>query len=91
MCRLADSFAKAGYLVVAPDLFKGDAIPADKAGSAAGGFNKTVWDAKHTVANVEAIIDTTIKTMKEKYGVKKLGAVYVDCVWDSSKIFANLA
>lgn len=70
---LADSFAKAGYLVVAPDLFKGDAIPVDKMGDAS--FNKTAWNAKHTVADVEAIIDTTIKTMKSKYAVKQLGAV----------------
>jgi len=70
---LADSFAKAGYLVVEPDLFEGDPAPADLASPA--GRNMGAWMAKHTVSKIDSIIAATIKHMREDLGVKRIGTV----------------
>jgi len=69
---LADSFAKAGYLVVAPDYFKGDPAPADLA---TPGYNMISWKSKHPSNEIDSIIATTIKHMKEDLGVKRIGTV----------------
>ncbi|TID27719.1 dienelactone hydrolase family protein [Venturia nashicola] len=66
---LGDSLAKAG-----PDLFKGDAIPAD-ALNPGSTFNMSEWRTRHTVAMADAIVESTIKTMRSELGVKKIGAV----------------
>jgi dienelactone hydrolase len=70
---LADSFAKAGYLVVEPDYFRGDPAPADLAGP--GGRNMGSWMAKHPVSDIDSIIAATIKHMRESLGVKRIGTV----------------
>jgi dienelactone hydrolase len=72
---LGDSLAKAGYLVVMPDLFSGDVIPRDAMGATAPNFNMTAWRAKHNVSVVDAIVESTIKAMRTELGVKRIGAV----------------
>ncbi|QDS72908.1 hypothetical protein FKW77_007833 [Venturia effusa] len=71
---LGDSFAKAGYFVVMPDLFKGDPVPADGLNPGTT-FNMTAWRMRHTVSMADAIVEDTIKTMRTELGVKKVGAV----------------
>lgn len=70
---LADSFAAAGYFVVEPDLFGGDAVGVDEMGSP--GFNFTEWAGRHTPEAVDAIVASTIAAMREDFGVRKIGAV----------------
>jgi len=69
---LADSFAKAGYLVVEPDYFRGDPAPADLV---TPGFNMISWRAKHPTSDIDSIIESTIKYMRGTLGVKKIGSV----------------
>jgi dienelactone hydrolase len=71
-CRLGDSMAKAGYFVVMPDLFDGDPIPLD---AIEKGFEFPPWLSKHPPERVDSIVEATIKEMRERYGVKKIGAV----------------
>ncbi|KAL1797127.1 hypothetical protein ACET3X_003733 [Alternaria dauci] len=69
---LADSFARAGYLTIIPDLFAGDAIPSDLP---EGTLNLTTWFPKHQPANVEPIIDRTIAYLRDDLGIQTIGAV----------------
>ncbi|KAF2667262.1 alpha/beta-hydrolase [Microthyrium microscopicum] len=65
---LADSYARAGYLVLMPDYFKGDPQPQDRTG-----FNSTGWAARHPQAEIEQFVGQTVDYAKS-LGVKKLGA-----------------
>jgi dienelactone hydrolase len=59
-----------------PDLFSGDAIPANAmGGGAVPGFDMAAWRPKHNVSVVDAIVESTIKGMRSELGVKKIGAV----------------
>jgi dienelactone hydrolase len=69
LSRLGDSIAKAGYFVVMPDMFAGDAIPVVTDAS----FNMTAWRAKHTTDVVDAIINTTLNSMRTELGAKIIG------------------
>lgn len=70
---LADEFANNGYLTVVPDLFQGDPI---KLGDMeAGKANLPAWIGKHQPANVDPVVEATIKYVREELGVKKVGAV----------------
>jgi hypothetical protein len=70
---LADEFAKSGYLTVIPDLFAGDQISvADMESSKA---DLPSWLPKHQPANVDPIIEASIKYVRETLGVKSVGAV----------------
>lgn len=71
-CRLADSFARAGYLVLLPDIFNGDAIPGD---IPEGQLNLTGWFPNHQPQHVEPIIETTIDYLRSDLGVEKIGAL----------------
>jgi dienelactone hydrolase len=62
--------AKAGYFVVMPDLFAGDAIPLVTDAS----FNMTAWRAKHSTDVVDAIVTSTINSMRTQLGAKTIGA-----------------
>lgn len=65
---LADSYAAQGYYVVLPDLFNGDAYeygkPVDRS-----------WFANHQVSDVEPIVFSTLKYIKEELKPKFIGAV----------------
>ncbi|KAK4548963.1 hypothetical protein LTR36_008736 [Oleoguttula mirabilis] len=75
---IADQFAANGYFVVMPDLFEGDPIKLNRPAD----FNIMEWLQKsgpegkgHGTGQVDPIVTAVIKEMKEKLGVKKIGAV----------------
>lgn len=70
---LADSMARAGYLVVVPDYFAGEPAPVDLAKP--GAFDFSTWINRHSAEQVDPILENTIKYMKSTLGVKKIGAV----------------
>ena len=74
--RLADDFASAGYTTIIPDIFRGDPVPPNALSpDAKEPFDLMAWLGKHPPEKVEPVMDAAIKTLKEEYGVKKLGAV----------------
>ncbi|KAJ5374571.1 hypothetical protein N7517_006577 [Penicillium concentricum] len=70
---LADEYANNGYLTIMPDLFQGDKISVSDMES--GKADLPAWFPNHQPANVEPIIESTIKYARETLGVKKIGAV----------------
>jgi len=68
---IADQFAANGYFTVVPDLFQKDPIPANRDAS----FDMNAWRGKHGVEKVDPVVEATLKEMKEKYGVKRIGTV----------------
>ncbi|KAJ5902065.1 hypothetical protein N7495_002593 [Penicillium taxi] len=68
---IADQFAEAGYLVVMPDLFKGDSIPINRP----EGFKLVDWLQNHYPEQTEPIINTVLAEMREKLGCKRIGGV----------------
>lgn len=69
---LADSLAANGYLVVMPDLFKGDAISVEEQEA---GLNLTEWRALHPTQEIDSIINTTVGYMRSELDVQKIGGV----------------
>ncbi|KAF2796363.1 alpha/beta-hydrolase [Melanomma pulvis-pyrius CBS 109.77] len=69
---LADSLARAGYLVIFPDLFKGDAVPVS---SPEGTLNLTEWRTRHPAAEIDSIIASTITYIRSELGVQRIGGV----------------
>lgn len=68
-CRLADSFGRAGFLTVAPDLFNGTPSPMDLNQP---GFNVTQFLAAHGPETTDPLIDVAVKYLKETVGVSKI-------------------
>ncbi|KAJ5735042.1 uncharacterized protein N7483_000167 [Penicillium malachiteum] len=76
---IADQFAANGYFVVIPDLFSGDPIPLNRPGD----FDMEKWrrghyhpkGIAHTPENVDPIVESSLKAMRETYGCKKIGTV----------------
>lgn len=75
---LADQFAANGYLTLAIDEFNGDPLELNRPAN----FDFTAWlnhgsDGKnpHTKEAVDPIIVAAIKTLKEEYGIDRVGAV----------------
>ncbi|KAI0128031.1 dienelactone hydrolase [Xylariales sp. AK1849] len=68
---LADSFGRAGFLTVAPDLFNGTPSPIDMNEP---GFNITEFLAAHGPNTTDPLIDVAVKYLKETAGVTKIGA-----------------
>ncbi|KAK5657936.1 hypothetical protein OQA88_2487 [Cercophora sp. LCS_1] len=75
---MADQLAANGYLTLIIDPFNGDPLPLNRPGD----FDFMAWmtkgstgDNPHTKEAVDPIILDAIKTLKEEYGVKKLGAL----------------
>ncbi|KAL2181140.1 dienelactone hydrolase family-domain-containing protein [Thermothelomyces heterothallicus CBS 202.75] len=67
---LADSFARAGFLVVAPDLFDGEPAPAD---FGTPGFNITDFILQHGPNATDPIVDVGLAYLGET-GVDKIAA-----------------
>jgi dienelactone hydrolase len=74
---IADQFAANGYLCLLVDLFNGDPLPLNRPAD----FDIMKWlgegtDGKnpHTKEHVDPITVAAIKTLKEEYGMKKIGA-----------------
>lgn len=69
---LADDFASNGYLAVLPDLLDGESLPLDVFQT--GSVNIPAWALRHGVEQVDPIVDSTIKFMREGMGVEKIAA-----------------
>ncbi|KAK3322749.1 dienelactone hydrolase [Apodospora peruviana] len=67
---LADSFARAGYLTVAPDMFAGDPALGD---INVPGFNTSAFIANHGPNVTDPIIATTIDYLRKSLGIKRIG------------------
>ncbi|KAK5652902.1 hypothetical protein OQA88_9379 [Cercophora sp. LCS_1] len=67
---LADSFARAGYLTIAPDLFNGSLAENDLN---TPGFNISGFLAEHGPANTDPVIAKAIEHARTKLGIKKIG------------------
>jgi len=68
----ANEFSKkTGYHCVIPDLFNGDSLPADLKDMSVFG----TWLPKHPLISKIPIIEATIKELKEKEGVQKIGII----------------
>ncbi|KAJ5597357.1 hypothetical protein N7537_007441 [Penicillium hordei] len=70
---LADEFANNGYLTIIPDIFRGDQISLSDKES--GKVDLPSWLLNHQPANIEPVIESTIKYARETLGVKRIGAV----------------
>lgn len=76
---MADQFAANGYLCLVVDLFNGDAL---SLGERPPDFDFMGWMTKgsdgknpHTPEAVDPIVEAAAKTLREEYGVSKMGAV----------------
>ncbi|KAK0612251.1 dienelactone hydrolase family-domain-containing protein [Immersiella caudata] len=67
---LADSFARAGFFAVAPDMFEGDPAPFDLA---TPGFNATEWTLLHNPTAITPILNKAIAYIQSK-GITKIAA-----------------
>lgn len=54
-----------------PDLFNGDPLQLNRPTD----FDFPAWRAKHSTEVVDPIVEATIKELKEKHGVKRIGTV----------------
>lgn len=63
---LADSFARAGFLTVAPDMFNGTPAPADLNDP---DFDVGEFLAKHNPTVIDPMLDSTIAYIKEELGI----------------------
>jgi dienelactone hydrolase len=70
---LADAIAAAGFHVVFPDLFAGDAVPVDAMGSPS--WNMTAWRERHPVSAIDAIVTATVQAVRSELGYEDIGAV----------------
>jgi dienelactone hydrolase len=70
---LADEFAANGYLAVIPDLFQKDAIKLSDMES--GKADLPSWLPKHQIANVDPVVESTIKYLRQELGVKRIAGV----------------
>lgn len=72
---LADDLARAGYLVVIPDIFRGNPIPESVLTSGTfGSFKLMDWLQLHPTTAVEPVLDTVIKSLRSEHGITKIGA-----------------
>jgi dienelactone hydrolase len=68
---LADSFARAGYLTVAPDMF--NSTPALRDLNEVGP-DTTLFLSIHTNAETDPVVEATMKYMRASLGVTRIGA-----------------
>jgi dienelactone hydrolase len=61
---LVDSFARAGFLTVMPDIFRGDPAPHDIT------FDAAEFLSKHNPNTTDPVVETTINYIRNKLGVK---------------------
>jgi dienelactone hydrolase len=69
--RLADQFAANGYVAVMPDLFQGDPIPLNHAED----FDFMKWLPSHLPPNVDPVVESTIRYIREEMGIENIGGV----------------
>ena len=66
---LADSFARAGYLTIAPDLFSGSPAPGD---INVPGFNTSAFLAAHPAAVTDPIIAAAASYLRSEHGITRI-------------------
>ncbi|KAM0421366.1 hypothetical protein ACHAPT_010901 [Fusarium lateritium] len=64
--RLVDSFARAGYLTIAPDILNGDPANPDVE------FDAEDYLSRHNPKNTDPIIEKTIKYIQKKLGINTI-------------------
>ncbi|OJD12862.1 hypothetical protein ACJ73_09287 [Blastomyces percursus] len=69
---IADDFAARGYLVVVPDLFRGNALTMNEAMS---GMDIMAWLKDYTTEAVDPIAAAAIKYVRETLGIKRVASV----------------
>ncbi|KAG9233300.1 dienelactone hydrolase [Amylocarpus encephaloides] len=69
---LADNFARAGYFVAAPDLFKADPVGINQLSDPT--FSFADWNSKHPQVVIDGIIDSIISALQSQFGSKKIAA-----------------
>jgi dienelactone hydrolase len=67
---IADQFAANGYYTLMVDMYRGDALTLNRP----AGFDFMQWRGKHTVKEVDPVVEAGVKFLKDK-GFKKIGAV----------------
>ncbi|VUC30066.1 unnamed protein product [Clonostachys rosea] len=70
---LADSFGRAGYLTVAPDLFNGTPAPAGR-DPYNPSYNQTEFLACHNPTVIDPMIDATIRYIRNVLGISRIVA-----------------
>ncbi|KAL5394891.1 hypothetical protein PMIN06_002336 [Paraphaeosphaeria minitans] len=70
---LADSIASAGYTVIFPDLFNGDAVPSDDREGPA--LNLTEWRSRHPTAEIDAILGLAVDYIHNDLKISRIGGV----------------
>jgi dienelactone hydrolase len=68
---LADSFAREGYFVLAPDIYEGSPAPDDHDRPDLG-FNATQFLLNHTTAQTDPIVELGIKTLRNTFNISKV-------------------
>jgi dienelactone hydrolase len=68
---LADSFAREGYFVLAPDIYEGLPAPDDHDRPDLG-FNATQFLLNHTTFETDPIIELGIKTLRNTFNILKI-------------------
>ncbi|OAA58487.1 dienelactone hydrolase [Niveomyces insectorum RCEF 264] len=68
---LADSFARAGFVTVAPDLFGGHPAPGD---INVPGFNTTAFLAAHGANQTDPIVAAGLAYLRDTLGLSRIGA-----------------
>ncbi|KAL2270504.1 hypothetical protein VTJ83DRAFT_2688 [Remersonia thermophila] len=68
---LADSFARAGYLTIVPDLFDGSPAPGD---ISVPGFNTTEFLARHNPTTIDPKIASSIRYLRRNRRISRIGA-----------------
>jgi dienelactone hydrolase len=68
---LADSFARAGYLTVAPDMFNGTPAPTD---INVPSFNTSQFLAQHDALATDPIVAAAVALLRGTFGIKRIGS-----------------
>jgi dienelactone hydrolase len=66
---MADSYAKAGYMVLIPDYFRGEPIPLEDPA-----FDRKAWQSRHPQADITTMIQSTIKYARDTLKAQRVGA-----------------
>ncbi|KAF8581892.1 alpha/beta-hydrolase [Ramaria rubella] len=68
----ADGFAKSGFQVYMPDMFKGDPLPVDTLANP--NFDRAKWSAVHTMEASRVVVDKIVVGLRER-DITTIGAV----------------